>query len=72
MLQLGNGVVGDVHLLKPGGERLRPRGVPVTEDFALGQVGKAFVAFDIGILLGGGGDLTELVPRNALGGATCE
>src|ERR1017187_2525242 len=68
MLQPGNGVVGDIHLAKPSFELLRPRGVPVTEGFAFGQVGKAFVAFDIGILLGGDRDLAELIPRNALGG----
>ena len=68
MLQLGNSVVGDIHLLKPLDERLRPLCFPITEDFAFGQVRKAFVAFDIRIVLGGDGDLTELVARNALGG----
>jgi len=68
MLQPGNGVVGDIHLAKPSFELFRPRGVPVTEGFAFGQVGKGFVAFDIGIPLGGDRDLAELIPRNALGG----
>jgi hypothetical protein len=47
MFQLGNGAVVDVYLLKPRDERLRPRAFPITEDFAFGQVGKAFLAFDI-------------------------
>src|ERR1019366_9465904 len=63
VLQLGNSVVGDLHLLEPRDERRWLLGFPITEDFAFGQVGKAFVAFDIRILLGGGGDLTELFPR---------
>lgn len=67
MLQLENAVVGDVHLLEPGDERLRLRAIPITEDFAFSQIGKALVACDNGILLGSDGDLTKLVARKTLG-----
>jgi len=59
---LGDAVVGDVHLLEPRHQRLCPRAFPIAEDLAFGQVGKAFVAFDLRILLGGDGDLAELLP----------
>jgi hypothetical protein len=62
---LCDAVVGDIHLLEPGGDGSRLWSLPNTVDLAFGEVGEALEAFDGRILLGSRHDLRELVAGDA-------